>query len=479
MCGIVGVISKHDTTYVDIKKHFMKYALAVDTLRGEDSTGMMIMNEAGNVQTKHSILPGINYVNTKAFESTQMRGWAVFGHNRAATKGSVKRENAHPFTVGPITLMHNGTLYAGGRSLKTYDDKLEVDSMQIALALSESPPEDAAKVLEQVDGSFALIWFDARNQTCNIARNSERPLHFCYNTQESVVWFMSDASHLASVTRSFKRHAAGGGTIYALDKFRMLTFKKGSIVPTATGFKEFKRTIKPTKSYTNNKGGGGAVDRAARKWKNQAERHMRRSKLKEAVATVVNGKKRKVPRAQAKAIESMFGMKTTDEFEFVPLLHKETQTKKHTIVGNIMIPEWGDAEYAAVIRDIPQVEVRAYWKQSWTVRPVGLTVPLRHDGYENAILCDVVNWDYEKYGAALREAESEEDNGVGVDLLIPGIGGRMMRKSRLYTMLSGGCISCQEELDIEEVEEMQEMNEGRDVLCPSCVEDIEKAITKH
>ena len=135
MCGLVGVISKYDKSYEDIKKHFLKYAIAVDTLRGEDSTGVMRMNEKGKVETNHSILPGIQYVSTKSFDNIKTDSWAIFGHNRAATRGSVSRENAHPFTFGDVTLMHNGTLFAGGRSLPTFDVNLEVDSMQIALFL--------------------------------------------------------------------------------------------------------------------------------------------------------------------------------------------------------------------------------------------------------------------------------------------------------------------------------------------------------
>jgi glucosamine--fructose-6-phosphate aminotransferase (isomerizing) len=140
MCGLVGFISKNDLLHLKVKKHFMKYALAIDTLRGEDSTGIMRLNEKGKVETKHSILPGIQYVSTNSFDKYKVDAWASFGHNRAATRGSVSRENAHPFTFGDVTLMHNGTLYGGGRSLDTYDSNLDVDSMQIALALSKSPP---------------------------------------------------------------------------------------------------------------------------------------------------------------------------------------------------------------------------------------------------------------------------------------------------------------------------------------------------
>ena len=171
----------------------------------------------------------------------------------------------------------------------------------------------------------------------------------------------------------------------------------------------------------------------------------------------------------------MFGVKVSEALEFVPLLHFESLTKMHTVLGEVILPEWGDASWPAVIREVPQVEVKAYWKNAWTVNPVGLTVPLRQtaDGYENCMLCEIVDFEF------VEEGQDEEEEGVGIDILIPGPQGRMMPKSQVYSLLSSGCVSCQDALDIEEMEEMQVVNDGSSLLCPACIEDFDRAEIVH
>src|SRR3546814_3056993 len=96
----------------------------------------------------------------------------LFGHNRAATKGAVNQENAHPFNHGDIVGCHNGTLY----NVTNLDDHkdFKVDSENIFYDMSRN---GAKATIAKLQGAFALCWYDESNRTVNLVRNSQRPMY--------------------------------------------------------------------------------------------------------------------------------------------------------------------------------------------------------------------------------------------------------------------------------------------------------------
>src|SRR3546814_11475199 len=70
----------------------------------------------------------------------------LFGHNRAATKGAVNQENAHPFNHGDIVGCHNGTLY----NVTNLDDHkdFKVDSENIFYDMSRNGAK--ATIVKQI-----------------------------------------------------------------------------------------------------------------------------------------------------------------------------------------------------------------------------------------------------------------------------------------------------------------------------------------
>jgi hypothetical protein len=62
------------------------------------------------------------------------------GHTRFATNGAVTVDNCHPFTVGDVTLAHNGMIYNHREVAAKYGRTCDVDSLHLAHHLAEGRP---------------------------------------------------------------------------------------------------------------------------------------------------------------------------------------------------------------------------------------------------------------------------------------------------------------------------------------------------
>lgn len=181
MCGIFGMVSMRNgvSTWPQHYQDIMEQGLYVTGLRGLDSTGIFTVHESkaqevfmfkGPIDPMQlcSGKPYSKFV-SKHFPSARY----IIGHTRKATRGDISWDNSHPFSYKGITLVHNGNLS------NTYDFKnmqYDVDSQYIPQILSES--ESVADALSKMSGAFALVWYDAKDKSLNIARNGERSLWF-------------------------------------------------------------------------------------------------------------------------------------------------------------------------------------------------------------------------------------------------------------------------------------------------------------
>ena len=202
MCGIVGFANWSSVTNQTTKKWFQS-ALFVDTLRGSDGTGIAVLPQAPfnqystqkglGMYKKALAAPDflqLHRVDKLMGEVAQAR--FALGHNRAATQGDkTKDDNAHPFQVGHITMVHNGTLVTRN-GLQTAD---AVDSRAIAHELADDAfvtAEDYATLMSKLDGAFTLIWYNANTNKIYFARNDQRPLVMGSGNNGDTLFFASE-----------------------------------------------------------------------------------------------------------------------------------------------------------------------------------------------------------------------------------------------------------------------------------------------
>lgn len=185
MCGIVGVISNYSNGFDDKEVNAFTTMLFLDTLRGLDSTGVFALDRDNNIEIHKAAVNGGSFVADdiyKQFKTTLMYdGTFVVGHNRAATKGTINDDNAHPFWapmddgINHIILVQNGTFRSDHKKIAD----TEVDSAAIAQLFAEE--EDIEKAVNSFDASYSLVWYNSKLQTLNMLRNSERPLWLAPN----------------------------------------------------------------------------------------------------------------------------------------------------------------------------------------------------------------------------------------------------------------------------------------------------------
>lgn len=172
MCGIIGLISNYKHPLSEVALGLFLDALQVGVLRGKDSTGIFIVTQQGNCYTLKCAQNSTHFLENpetvEFFKKHHNNIIAIFGHNRAATKGKISDETAHPFIHKNTVLIHNGTLF-GHKSLAD----CEVDSEAICHAISKKSYQD---ILPELDGAFALVWYEAHKKKLNITRNNDRSL---------------------------------------------------------------------------------------------------------------------------------------------------------------------------------------------------------------------------------------------------------------------------------------------------------------
>jgi predicted glutamine amidotransferase len=197
MCGIVGIAGN----MYGREELTMKRLLLLDSLRGMDSTGMAAVKMGGNtVPVSKRASHCFNLFDTKSFcEALNGCGSVAFiGHNRSATSGLIRDTNAHPFQIGDITGVHNGTLEDSDKKMleEWVGEKFNVDSEALFAAIAKFGAKEVipklSKGRDHFKGAWSLVWWDKSNKTLNFLRNSHRPLWYCFSKDFKLLFWASE-----------------------------------------------------------------------------------------------------------------------------------------------------------------------------------------------------------------------------------------------------------------------------------------------
>src|SRR3990167_3944649 len=159
MCGIVGVLSFSPTGLLLKDVSIFGQLHKAVTLRGEHGAGLFWVGDDGTGSKslrqqnetvysswmKYGGTPYELYA-TEEFRKEQYKinlARFIVGHVRYATHGKINTDNAHPFQVDHITLVHNGVIDA----IKEKKDfkKFVVDSHALCDALAKDDPPNFLK----------------------------------------------------------------------------------------------------------------------------------------------------------------------------------------------------------------------------------------------------------------------------------------------------------------------------------------------
>jgi predicted glutamine amidotransferase len=192
MCGLVGIYSSN---MLNKHKEVLNSLLYLDTWRGKDSTGVAAIRHNADTHVLKSTVPGYEFVEHPRFNDfLKLNDFCWIGHNRFGTMGKNIKTNAHPFEIldddGACLLVgaHNGTL----KNKHNLVDHAQFGTDSEAL-FNQIAHTSLEETIPQIDGAWALTYYDHIAEELRFIRNKERPFCFAYEEGKKTMIWASEA----------------------------------------------------------------------------------------------------------------------------------------------------------------------------------------------------------------------------------------------------------------------------------------------
>ena len=426
MCGIVGYIRPTDKTTAAANdwRLFMKHSLVLDTIRGDDATGIFFKGagKQGKSGWLKNAVAGQAFINTPeytAFEKSLREQWFVMGHNRAATVGGLGTASAHPFSEGDVTMIHNGTLTSTHTLPKSQKELgVDVDSHAVCHNLALVAPNEVEDVISKIDGAFALVWYDRRDESLNICRNSDRPYHMG-QARDGTIYMASEAGLLRWMDTKLRLSI---GEIVQPTAGTHLKFKKGTMVPEVQEYK-----LLPKKYYDHNQQHAGYGGNWYRGRPSAVTTHTTTSNAYQPDTILVNSKWEAIPdQLQQDLLEQGYSIK--DRYAFTPVADITKVGKKRTVAGHL-----DSLSVTALVQNTFQSVVDNQFDNRWLVKPIGI----KYSGDEIVVICRLVNSNTTFNSEVFSIPDGNKDDD---DVLY--VGTEIATKKEWLEAVKGGCLWC-------------------------------------
>lgn len=440
----------------------MEQATLTGMLRGMDSTGLFQVNKKGGFGTYKKGVSGDMFIGNKGAQrhySKVTNSFATIIHNRAATRGEVSDDNAHPFIhwrdeegkakpTHCVVGVHNGTLF-GSHPRKEDGREFDVDSDYLFYQICKKGHLEA---LKEVSGSYALVWYE-NNWNLRIAVNEERPLYWGFVKGSNAMLIASEAGMMCWLA---ERNGIKLDEIVAPEKNHVYTFDVRGKVREFTTEAVPARTIIPVVgSFSNFPHGQRGVRRAATN------------------PPATDGS----PGGSRYPTLRDFSMMPGDTAPFSVL--GEVKESQRTIHGMIEAPN-GDPMSAimhvvtpSIVRhlmgcEFATVEVKSVYPEKETGEIVVVVGhPLEVVSTDDVRQLNVSQLD------AFAELDDLDTNQFEIpNNMVKGPGGKPITLKTFNTLTEQGCIYCHQDCHAKDADKMDWVNMSNDPLCMKCVDDL-------
>lgn len=364
-----GLWGKHESSF-----HQMLYA---DTLRGEDSTGLIGVERDTTFHIMKDASEAVFFLQqwwgSQIQKDMYKAGKAYIGHNRKKTVGAVSDKTAHPFVVGDtFAMVHNGTLLNHTALANT-----EVDSHALAMVLHEALQKEdrvdaLGKTLSKVRGAYAVAAYDQTQNQVMLVRNSERPLGIIETDDMWVFaseplmaqWILARNGYMATKMKfvEIPEHEA---FMFDLDKSKLLRHKL-----------EVKKAVVPVYTPTTNTGTPKTIGGTAKFIEEKAMKFFRRKYLGKRVTFNADDL---IEEHYPKTLESgetelmLFG-RADNEIEYVHSINVVVDLAEHkdNFIGKITSEKVFAQLWSCIITDIirqPNGALTIYGDQAKVAKP--------------------------------------------------------------------------------------------------------------